>query len=33
MTVPYVKDPRVDAYIDALPQWQQQICRELRDLI
>ena len=29
----YVKDPRVDAYIDALPQWQQAICREVRDLV
>src|ERR671926_133802 len=27
------KDPRVDAYIDALPQWQQAICREVRDLV
>jgi hypothetical protein len=26
-------DPRVDAYIDALPDWQQAVCRELRDLI
>ncbi len=26
-------DPRVDAYIDALPTWQQAICREVRDLI
>ena len=25
-------DPRVDAYIDALPQWQQEICRLVRDL-
>jgi hypothetical protein len=31
--VSYVSDPRVDAYIDALPDWQQDICRELRDLI
>jgi len=23
----------VDAYIDALPPWQQEICRRLRDLI
>ena len=23
----YVVDPRVDAYIDALPEWQQAICR------
>ena len=29
----YSADPRVDAYIDALPGWQQEICRELRDLI
>jgi hypothetical protein len=27
------RDPRVDEYIDALPDWQQQICRELRELI
>jgi hypothetical protein len=26
-------DPRVDAYIDALPDWQQVICREVRDLV
>jgi hypothetical protein len=32
-SVPYVKDPRVDAYIDALPEWQQAICRQVRDLI
>lgn len=25
-------DPRVDAYIDALPDWQQRICREVRDI-
>jgi hypothetical protein len=25
------KDPRVDAYIDALPSWQQEICREVRN--
>jgi hypothetical protein len=31
--VSYLTDPRVDAYIDALPDWQQDICRELRDLI
>jgi hypothetical protein len=29
----YDVDPRVDAYIDALPDWQQDICREVRDLI
>ena len=26
-------DPRVDAYIDALPQWQRAICYELRALV
>ncbi|BEP16110.1 hypothetical protein acdb102_44210 [Acidothermaceae bacterium B102] len=26
-------DPRVDAYIDALPLWQQDICREVRGLV
>ena len=25
-------DPRVDAYIDALPEWQQAICGRVRDL-
>ena len=29
----YTADPRVDAYIDALPTWQQDICREVRDLV
>jgi hypothetical protein len=32
-TVAYTTDPRVDAYIDALPEWQQAICREVRDLV
>jgi hypothetical protein len=27
------RDPRVDAYIDALPDWQQAICREVRELV
>ena len=26
-------DPRVDAYINALPGWQQDICREVRHLV
>ena len=26
-------DPRVDAWIDALPAWQQAICREVRELV
>jgi hypothetical protein len=30
---PYAVDPRVDAYIDALPDWQRAICREVRDLV
>lgn len=30
---PYETDPRVDDYIDALPGWQQDICRQVRDLI
>jgi hypothetical protein len=29
----YAADPRVDAYIDALPDWQQTICREVRELV
>ncbi|GAA3519689.1 hypothetical protein GCM10022234_14140 [Aeromicrobium panaciterrae] len=29
----YAKDPRVDAYIDALPDWQQEICHRVRDLV
>ena len=33
MTVPYQTDPRVDAYIDALPGWQQDICHQVRDLV
>jgi hypothetical protein len=28
-----VTDPRVDAYIDALPGWQQAICRKVRELV
>lgn len=26
-------DPRVDAYIDSLPAWQQRICRTVRRLV
>jgi hypothetical protein len=29
----YAADPRIDVYIDALPQWQQVICRRVRDLV
>jgi hypothetical protein len=31
--VTYQKDPRVDSYIEALPEWQQQICQQVRDLV
>ncbi len=27
------RDPRVDAWIEALPDWQQAICREVRELV
>jgi hypothetical protein len=33
MKLSYATDPRVDKYIDALPAWQQAICREVRDLV
>ena len=26
-------DPRVDAYIDALPGWQQSVCQQVRSLV
>ena len=26
-------DPRVDSYIDGLPQWQRRICNEVRQLV
>jgi hypothetical protein len=29
----YAADERVDAYIAALPDWQQAICRQVRDLV
>ena len=31
--MPYTADPRVDAYISSLPDWQQAICREVRELV
>jgi hypothetical protein len=31
--VTHAADPRAEAYIDALPDWQQGICREVRDLV
>ena len=30
---PSARDPRVDDYIEALPDWQAELCRELRELI
>ena len=27
------RDPRVDEYIDALPDWQQAVCRAVRELV
>ena len=29
----FIPDPRVDAYILALPQWQQAICLHVRELV
>src|SRR6266545_7420512 len=29
----FTADPRVDAYIDSLPDWQQAICRKVRTLV
>src|SRR3954469_15660440 len=29
----YTVDPRVDAYIAALPGWQQEVCRAVRALV
>ena len=29
----YEIDPRVDDYINRLPEWQQEICQQVRDLV
>src|SRR5438067_4435820 len=29
----YTTDPRVAAYVDGLPSWQQAMCRQVRDLV
>ncbi len=29
----FIRDPRVDSYIAALPAWQQEICQQVRDLV
>ena len=31
--MPYVKDPRVDTYLDRLPAWQREIGQQVRDLV
>jgi hypothetical protein len=31
--VSYAADPRVTAYIESLPEWQQTVCRRVRDLV
>jgi hypothetical protein len=31
--VTFTADPRVDAYIESLPDWQQAICRQVRQLV
>ncbi len=33
MTSEHAHDPRVDDYIAALPSWQQDICRQVRELV
>jgi hypothetical protein len=33
MSMTYVAYPRVDAYIDGLPDWQRSICSQVRDLV
>jgi hypothetical protein len=29
----YVTDPRIDEYISTLPDWQQSMCHQVRDLV
>src|SRR5690606_5066092 len=29
----YEKDPRVEAYINLLPEWQRDVCQRVRDLV
>ena len=33
VTPSFDPDPRVDEYINALPAWQQAICRQVRELV
>ena len=32
-SAPHDREPRVDEYIDALPDWQQDVCRQVRELV
>jgi hypothetical protein len=32
-SIAFTADPRVDAYIGSLPDWQQAICRQVRALV
>jgi hypothetical protein len=29
----WVRDPRVDAYLDGLPGWQRSVCQQVRELV
>jgi hypothetical protein len=31
--MPYTPDPRIDAYIATLPDWQQAICQQVREMV
>ena len=31
--IEYKEEPRVDAYINALPEWQRSICQRVRELV
>jgi hypothetical protein len=31
--MPYDKDPRVDAYLEALPAWKQEVLSQVRELV
>jgi hypothetical protein len=31
--VTFTSDPRIDQYINTLPDWQQHICRQVRNLV
>ena len=33
MSTSYARHPGVDAYLDALPDWERDLCQQLRDLV